>query len=268
MSGISQPLNTTNPWLYYPLVLGLILAAGIIGDWYGRRFHDPDRHPAVIGHLDPVQASLIGLLSLMIAFTFSLSLNRFEARQAAVIREATAISETRELAALLPAPHAAAADRLLGAYVATRVVLGEEGADPGGRSMMIDRSRDLQRALWAQAFASGAGGAEIMRPRTSLFVTSLNALEDRDEERRAADHNQVPFAVFLTLYALALLACGYSGYAVGVRGSRGMVSIAVLGLAIATVITLIADLDTPNSGLVFVSQAPLKNLELSAAPLR
>ena len=268
MSEISLPLSTTNPWFYYPLVIGLMLGAGVVGQRFGRRFHDPDGHPRVIDHLNSVQTALIGLLSLMIAFTFSLSLSRYEARQKAVLNEATAISETREVAALLPAPQAAEADRLLRAYITTRVEFGEEGTSLSRRRETIGRSLALQRALWAQAMAAGAGRAETLRGPTSLFVTSLNALDDRDEERQAADHNQVPLAVFLTLYGLALLASGYSGYANGVKGSRGMESNAVLGIAIATVITLIADVDTVGSGLVGVSQDPLKSLELTAPLVR
>jgi hypothetical protein len=268
VSEISQSLTTTNPWFYYPLIVGLILAAGMVGNRFGRRFHDPDSQPRVIDYLSSVQAALIGLLSLMIAFTFSLSLSRYEARQKAVLSEATAISETRELAALLPTPQAAAADRLLGAYVATRIELGEVGTDLSRRRVIIGRSNALERALWAQAMAAGAGRDGPLRAQTSLFVSSLNVLEDRDEERLAADHNQVPLAVFVTLYGLALLASGYSGYAIGVKGSRGMDSNAILGIAIATVITLIADVDTPGSGLVGVSQDPLKNIALTAPAIR
>ena len=265
-SNVSELLQSlaANPWSYYPLVLGLIVGAGTVGHRLGRESHDPESHPRVTDHMGGMQAALIGLLSLMIAFTFSLSLSRYEARQKAVLSEATAISETRERAALLPAPQAAASDRLLAAYITTRIELGEVGTNLARRRMIIDRSFTLQRALWAQAMAAGAGRAETPGAQTGVFVSSLNALEDRDEERLAADHNQVPLAVFVTLYSLALLASGYSGYAIGAKGSRGMRSNAILGIAIATVITLIADVDAVGSGLVSVSQDPLRNVELTA----
>lgn len=267
MDGLFASLSTTNPWLYYPLILGLILAAGVAGHMLGRGFHEPDDHPRFIDHLGPVQAALTGLLSLMIAFTFSLSLSRFEARRNAVLAEATAISDARERAALLPAPQAAAADRLLIAYAAVRVDLGVEAANLARRQAIIDRSNVLQKALWAQAMAAGAGQPGTHGAPAELFVTALGVLEDRDEERLEADHNQVPLAVFLTLYGLALLASGYSGYANGHRGSRGLGSNAVLGIAIATIITLIADLDTPGSGVVTVSQQPLIQLETTPPPV-
>ncbi|HEY7851759.1 MAG TPA: hypothetical protein VIB82_02215 [Caulobacteraceae bacterium] len=260
---LSDGLGSGNPWYYYPLVLGVILAAWAVGHAIGRRRRQPAATDWVADHIGVVQSALIGLLSLMIAFTFSLSLNRFEARRAAVLSEATAISETSQRAALLPPPRAAQAARLLAAYVQARIEFGNEGGRTARGRVLVDRSVALQNVLWTQAMATGA--ADRVRPPTSLFIDSLVALGDRHEERLAADHNQVPLAVFLTLYGLAILGTGYSGYAAGVKGARGAMSNALLAVAIATVITLIADLDTPGSGLVNISQQPL--LDLQKSPL-
>jgi hypothetical protein len=255
---LSEGLGASNPWLYFPLVVAVILVAGMAGHALGRRRHASDAPPR-FDHIGAVQSALVGLLSLMIAFTFSLSLSRFEARRAALVSEATAIGEARQRADLLPPAQAAEATRLLAAYTQARIEFGLEGGRTAKGRIIVDRSLAIQDALWGQAMSTSVD--DRSHPPTSLFINSLVTLGDRHEERVAADHNQVPLAVFLTLYCLAILGTGYVGYAAGVGGSRGAVSNALLAIAIATVITLIADLDTPGSGLVNISQQPLLDLQ-------
>ncbi|MGI9170523.1 MAG: hypothetical protein ACR2FH_10185 [Caulobacteraceae bacterium] len=254
-------LSGADPWAVYPLGLTAIIAAGVAGRWLGRQVA---RRGGGDGsdHLSGVQGALIGLLSLMIGFTFSLSLSRFEARKAAVLNEAIAIGTAEERATLLPPAQAASSRRLLDAYVETRIALGGAGLRPAGQRQALVASQRLRRALLAQAQA--ALSADPRSGPTVLFVLALNELGDRHEARIAADHNQVPAAAFLTLYGLAMVAWGFVGYAGGVNGARNAVSAAVLAAAFVTVITLVADLDRPESGMVTVGQRPLLDLRARA----
>ncbi|MEO8812750.1 MAG: hypothetical protein ABI376_07555 [Caulobacteraceae bacterium] len=253
--------GAVHPWLLFPPALCAILLAGLGGRMLGRRRRDPDAPASATEHLATVQGAITGLMSLMIGFTFSLSLSRFEARRVAVLNEAKAISVAEERAALLPSPRASQADRLLAAYLRQRVALGAEGSRPDLRQRTLATSMAIQHALWIVAI----GGPNTIATRPEgLFVTALNDMDDRHQERLAADQNQVPGAVYLTLYSLAMLASAYGGFAGGMKGSRGAVSNAVLAVAITTVITLIIDIDTHGSGFVSVSQQPLIDLERPA----
>lgn len=260
---IGEWMQTANPWLVFPASVGAILLAAIAGQALGQRVRD--RHAGEgAQHLAPLQGALVGLLSLMIGFTFSLSASRFDARKSAVLHEATAISTAGERATLLPPPHAVEAGRLLTAYLETRILLGGEGRRPAEQVQVIGRSHALLEALWKEAAAVFSQDAQSQP--ASLFVQSLNAVGDRGAERLAADRSRVPLAVFLMLYGLAVAAWGFTGYAGGRAGARNMVSNLVLALAFATVIALVADLDRPGSGLVIVSQQPLLDLRALAHP--
>jgi hypothetical protein len=57
------------------------------------------------GNISALEQSLLGLLALIIGFTFLMALMRFEARREAVLNEANAIGTTALRARLLPAPH-------------------------------------------------------------------------------------------------------------------------------------------------------------------
>src|ERR1700678_3631338 len=64
-----------------------------------------------------LEAAVLGLLALMISFSFAMALSLFEARRDAVLNEANAIGTTALRARLLPAPHDAQTVKLLREYV-------------------------------------------------------------------------------------------------------------------------------------------------------
>lgn len=250
-------VQAANPWSVFPVSVAAILLAAMAGQTLGQRVR-VRRGAEGAQHLAPLQGALIGLLSLLIGFTFSLSAARFEARKSAVLYEANAISAAQERAALLPAPHAAEAARLLTEYLDVRITLGGNGRRPAEQIRAIARSLRLEDDLWKEA---GAVSAEDARSQpASLFVQALNEVGDSHARRLAADRNQVPQAVFLMLYGLAITAWGFTGYVGGRAGAHNTISNLVLATAFATVIALVSDLDRPGSGLVTVSQSPLLDL--------
>ena len=89
------------------IVLGLM--AGMFGAMYlGRRIgkRRPSRDEAETGQITATQASLLGILGLLLGFTFSVALSRHDARSAAVVAEANAIGTAWLRSDLLPNPDA------------------------------------------------------------------------------------------------------------------------------------------------------------------
>ena len=85
--------------LIFVLSLVALIGSALIGCYIGDRA--TERASASISTLD---GAILGLLALMIGFTFSMSLIRFDARRDAVLQEANAIGTTALRARLLPAP--------------------------------------------------------------------------------------------------------------------------------------------------------------------
>src|SRR4051812_26174155 len=106
----------------YPLLaiflfsLAVILAASEIGYRSGVRNEGQGS-----GNVSTLEGALLGLLALMIGFTFAMALARFETRRDAVLNEANAIGTTALRARLLPEPHRTEALRLLREYVKVRL---------------------------------------------------------------------------------------------------------------------------------------------------
>jgi hypothetical protein len=99
-------------------------------------------------------------------------------------------------------------------------------------------------------------------PSTSLFTASLNDLIDLDSKRQAAARNHVPSSVWLLLMVVSVTVCWTTGYATGLGDSgRHALSMVVLPVLLTVVITIIADLDNPQRGLIRVSQQSMIDLQ-------
>src|SRR5262245_49835832 len=94
----------------------LIVAAGELGHWLGRRATDHGGE-----NVTTLKSATLGLLALMIGFTFAMAQTRFELRREAVLNEANAIGTTALRARLLPPPHNAECLKLLREYTNTRL---------------------------------------------------------------------------------------------------------------------------------------------------
>ena len=134
---------------------------------------------------------MLGLLALMISFTFAMALSRYEARREGVIAEANAIGTTALRARLLTPPHNSECLALLRDYVQVRLKIAQDVPSKSDLKSAIEKSNGLQEALWRQAISmvsTSTNNALI----TNLFVQSLNQMIDLQAMRLAAGRNRVP----------------------------------------------------------------------------
>jgi hypothetical protein len=127
----------------------------------------------------------------------------------------------------------------------------------------IDRSNELQEALWQQAMAVAAKD-NAMVP-TGLFIQTLNELIDNQEKRLAAVRNRMPDIIVLALFGVAAVGCAFSGYASGLEKQRTVFPAYIAALLVSAVILLILDLDRPSVGFIKVSQQPMIDAAASIA---
>jgi hypothetical protein len=243
--GVSQ-------WITYPLAAVLIFAAAEIGCRLGAVSPDRDNE-RVRAHITTIQSALLGLLALLIGFTFSISLSRYDARRDLLLGEANAIGTTALRAQFLPEGHAATAIALLKDYTDTRFIYSPKDERPSREA-----GQALLSKLWAEAvFAAGQDPKSVP---AGLFAQSLNDVIDFNEKRRIANRNRVPEVAFLLLFGLSAVAVGLTGYGAGLVGTRQRVPNAIMAVSIALVIMLIADLDRPRRGLITVDQQALTDV--------
>jgi hypothetical protein len=230
--------------------VGIITVATEIGRWLGTRAGDRSGE-----QVRTLEGAVLGLLALMIAFTFAMALSRYEARRDAVLSEANAIGTTALRARLLPEPHSSETLNLLRDYVKVRLEAAKGMGAKADFDAAVARSSEIQEALWQQAMAV-AGKNQDLVP-TGLFIDTLNRLIDDHQKRLTAFRNHVPNIVLLSLYGVAMVAGAFSGYAggVGVRSAR--LPVYTMIVLFGAVILLILDLDRPGAGFIRTSQQPL-----------
>jgi hypothetical protein len=235
----------------YPVTLILIAGAAELGAWLGRRFQGASRDGTDIG---PLTGAALGLLALLLAFSFSLALSRYETRRNLVLEEANAIGSTANFALMLPDSAQKPILSMLRDYTAVRTGLGVP-YDPAKLERDVARSLDLQARLWQQAVAVTAAAPQSLP--AYRFVASLNEMNNIHERRITALRYHVPSEVMFMLMGVGMVAMGLTGYNVGARDTRGRVATLIMSLTVAVVIMLVVDLDRPARGLI---QVPVQAL--------
>jgi hypothetical protein len=238
-------------WILYPAIFVLVAGASEFGTWLGRRSHRVEGKSGDIGTL---AAAALGLLALLIAFSFSMALGRYDARRGLVLEEANAIGSTANFALMLPEPEQRPILSLLRDYAATRVSLGVP-YDPTKLDRDVARSLDLQSKLWQRAVALTAAAPQSLP--AYRFVASLNEVNNIHEKRLTALRNHVPVAVVFMLIGTAMVAMGFTGYNIGLTGTHRRFANLLMSLTVALLIMLVIDLDRPSRGLIEVSTQAL-----------
>jgi predicted membrane metal-binding protein len=205
-----------------------------------------------------ISGAIFGLLALLLGFTFSMSLGRFDQRKQLVVQEANAIGTTYLRSKLLPEPNRSAVAGLLRSYVDARLDFYNLRNDKGQFKNLIDRTEKLQDDLWLQV--TSVVPKDDRPVTTGLFIQALNEVIDLHAERVAAMENHVPESVLLLLILVALLAAMLIGYGCGLAKRRHLLSTSIAALLIGIVIIAIIDLDRPARGLIRVSQSSMIRL--------
>jgi hypothetical protein len=212
------------------------------------------------GHINTIQTSTLGILALLLAFTFSLSLQRFETRSDAVVDEANAIGTAYLRAQLLPVALREDVRRLLRDYVELRVRAGMVATNEDDRlGELVGQAGRVQDALWVHA--RRAAETDPNWVTSGLFIQALNEMIDSFGRRHAAINRHVPEIVLWLLLGTFLMTVAIVGFGAGIAGQRpSWVTFAMVALIVVLVLVIL-DLDRPRRGLIVVSEKNLVDLQ-------
>ena len=212
--------------------------------------------------IEDTRTQIAVLLSLLLGFTLSMSLARFDHRKELVVDEANAIGTTYLRAQMINEPARSQSMQLLARYVVIRTQWMTASDPQAAIKASLAESKVIQDKLWRIAVPLAQ---QTPNPIISIYVQTLNDMIDLHEKRMAASENRVPG----TIWAMLILLGGLTCLVVGLSQRRRMaISMMVPPLMIAIVMALIADIDSPRKGLIRVSQGSMVRLQedLSAAP--
>ena len=252
------PLRDLLPVWGEALVLAAIFVAACeLGFRIGAR-RRVDEEVADMGH---ILSATLGLLALLVGFTFALALGRHESRRELVVTEANAIGTAWLRSALVPEPERAVLVDQLRRYADQRLALADASENGAAIARAEAATDSLHAALWATSVAA----VPRMQPATvaPLLLAAMNDVIDVAGARRAALAARLPPSVLGALVLYALIAAGFLGYVTGAGARRPRLPAALLLLLLTLALALILDLDRPRTGTITISQRSL--LELRAA---
>lgn len=236
-----------------PAMLASLLAAATVG-YRGHRWLLKRCGETTTESHDHLLSAVLGLLALLLGFTFSLALNRYEARRELVVQEANALGTTWLRAQLLDAPNKAAISGLLRDYLDLRLNWSESDGP-------LVRTSVLPSKLWV---AMGQVVRSEPNPQLSRgLMDSMNESFDLASARTAARSAHVPDRVLAVLLLYALLSAAMLGYTSAAKGKPQRIATATVQLLLTLALVMILDIDRPRSGSIQVSQRPLEELRQS-----
>jgi hypothetical protein len=205
-----------------------------------------------------VQGATLTLLALLIGFTLSMAVSRYDQRKNYEEEEANAIGTQYLRAELLGEPRAAQVKALLRHYLQLRVEYYKT-RDASDLEIINGKTSELQGQLWASVRETALAQPT---PIAALVVAGMNDVINTQGYTQAAWSNRIPVSAWALMICIAFFSNLMQGY--GVRGATGRrVLLFVLPITVSLSLSLIADIDSPRGGLIRVVPQNLLSLQQS-----
>lgn len=256
MEAFSEWLIFAPLWEVAIAIFGGLTSSAVLGSWLRRRA--PADHARSLEEEGYVLGAISGLLALLIGFTFSLAIERFDARRDRVLQEAQTIQTAYLKAQVLGEPNRTEISNLLLAYTDNKIALG--GARPGkDRDLLAAKNEKLLTQLWSSALAAFPTVKSL--DFSSSFLDTMSNIIEMDAARKEGRRAHVPGRVYAILFVYEIVAAAVFGYVL--TGRRGREIAGLLLLLFAMSMLLVIDLDRPATGRINESQDAM--IQLSAA---
>lgn len=247
-----------NPFEYPLVVLLFSLLVFWLSALLGDRFRKKqmDMQETIRHDFDFVLGGALTLLGLIIGFTFSMAVSRYDQRKNYEEQEANAIGTEYVRADLLAEADAPKVRSLLKSYLDQRIRHYE--AHWSWQLPEIDaQTARLQSELWSAVVPPALAQPT---PVKALVVAGMNDVLNSQGYAQAAVRNRIPSAAW-TLMILISIFCniliGYSAH------GRSPFLFLVLPVALSIALVLIADIDSPRRGIIRVHAQNLESLFVS-----
>ena len=196
-----------------------------------------------------LEAAVFALLGLLIAFTFSGALTRFDERRAQGVDEANAIGTAWLRLDLLPAAAQPALRDTFRRYVDSRIATYRALPDIPAAFAEVGRSQALQGEIWNLALAATRAQGVPVSAET-LLVPALNEMFDIASTRVAATRMHPPTIIYLMLIGLAFAAALLAGYQSADQKGYDVVHRIGFAAIVALTVYVILDIEFPRLGFV------------------
>ena len=225
-----------------------------LGRRMGKRHLDSEGRISMTG-LGAVEGAVFALIGLLIAFTLSGALQRYDDLRTLIVEEANAISVANDRIDMLEEPDRGQVRAQLKSYLEARLALYKENMtfsivdnvsvyDPA----QLAKIAEIRKKLWQTAVAA-CGRAPTTAP-SNLILPALNEVFSVARDRAGANERHPPRIIYLMLLGLGLTGSLLAGFGMAAGRRRSFLHIAALTTAMSIALFIITDMEYPRQGFI------------------
>ena len=231
------------------LIVGLVIAS----IEFGRRLRLRNGEERSSSGLGVIDGAVFGLMGLLLAFSFSGAVSRFETRLQLIVQETNAIGTAWLRVDLLPEAAQPEIRNDFRAYLDARLAFYKKlSTDRAKAFNALALSGELQKKIWVESVAAAK---QTSSPAVlTLVVSSLNDMFDITTTRAIALRTHPPVPMYITLILLALASSLIAGYGMGDSGKHEWLHTLVYAIALTVTVYTIIDLEFPRFGIIRIDR--------------
>ena len=238
------------------VLFSLLLLFNQLGYWLGQRYKNDDDDD-IKALTNAVQTSTLGLLALLLGFTFSMSMQRYDQRNQAMIAETNEVQNLVLQVQLLPEQQQQQLLPMIKKYVEQRLELGQIDITRfDEREAYQAKVKVIQQSMWKTV-------AQIDQ-QTQLDMSAvskqLQLVFETYNKRNALLMMHVPEVVIYLLFTVFVSAFCILGYSSGLAAKRIIIPTTMVMFLITMIVFIIIDLDRPKRGLIKVNQDSMQSI--------
>ena len=228
----------------------IIISLIILFIWFGYSFNKIRiaKYPEVLKQTPgAIEGSVVGIMSLLLGFTFSFVVSRYEVRRQLVVDEMVSVNTAIFRCDLFPDSTRKLLHADFKEYLEARRDYFEKGGDEARVLEELKKSKEIAHRIWGRIMFDSDNPEVRLRSQQMIPALNniLNSIIVRDESRKTG----VPPLILWTLLVLVLITAFFLG---GNLFGKKKFKILVLGYAIILALTLnlIIELNTTRTGLI------------------
>ena len=244
-------------WVIATVIFILILYSNWLGFNYRKKLSErkPEDIPENLGTLE---GSLLGLMALMLAFSFGMGATKFESRRSLAVHEANAIGAAILRLDMYPDSVRKDFESDFDKYIDTRMDYYKANFHDGDRNAALKKTDQIFERMWKRATLLSRDPANLAS--TQQMIPKLTEMIDLVVERNALREARIPTLILAMLLLLTLVSAFMSGYSHKAK-KRNLIMIVSFALMTTFTIYTVMEMDRPQRGLITIDSAQQKIMD-------
>jgi hypothetical protein len=244
------------------LLSAIIFFLILLFNWFGFKFKKwhlekyPGRVPEDLG---AVEGSMLGVMALLLGFTFSIAISKFETRRQITVDEANEIGTAILRCDMYPDSVRNPLRADFKEYIETRIAYYAVGDDEEKIKQELVKAAEISDRIWKRVALQAQNRDNVAI--TAQMIPAVNDMIDIVTTRDAGRLSRVPRLVLIVLLGLVIISAFVLGSDYNGK-KRNRILILGYAMAMTLTLTLIVELDRPREGLINLHAVEQKMIDL------